>query len=148
MRNTLLTTVLLCSALLAQAATVTSTSDSGPGSLRAAIAGAANGETITFAVSGTIVLSSGEILINKDLTILGPGVTNLTVQRSTAAATPDFRIFNIDSGIVSLSGLTIANGRANEGAGINNETTFFLSNCVIPITRPPNEAAESITSAR
>ena len=34
---------------------MTSSSDSGPGSLREAIAGAATGETITFAVTGMMI---------------------------------------------------------------------------------------------
>lgn len=56
---------LLCATpvtLRAGTITVTSTADSGPGSLRAALAGAASGDTINFAVTGTITLTSGELL--------------------------------------------------------------------------------------
>src|SRR6516162_1492191 len=54
--------------------TVTSTADSGPGTLRAEIAAANPGDTIVFALppspnSQTITLSSGELLLNKSLTI-------------------------------------------------------------------------------
>jgi len=115
----------------AQAATVTTTADSGPGSLREAIATAAAGETIDFAVSGVITLTNAELLIGKDLTILGPGAGNLTIRRSTANGTPDFRIFNLQAGIGTISGLTLNNGRAREGGGINNESTFTLRDCVI-----------------
>jgi hypothetical protein len=54
--------------------TVTNTSDTGAGSLRVAIALAASGDTITFApdVRGTIVLTSGELRIEKHLTIAVP----------------------------------------------------------------------------
>ena len=124
----------LAAALLAapaQAATVTTTADSGPGSLRDAIATAAVGETIDFTVLGTITLTSGELQIGKDLTILGPGADNLTIQRSTANGTPDFRIFNLQSGIGTISGLTVKNGRAAVGGGINNDSTFTLRDCVI-----------------
>src|SRR6266699_2540647 len=62
------------------AATVTSTADNGPGSLRQAIANAAAGETIDFAVSGTITLTSGELLITKNLISSGPVASNLVVQ--------------------------------------------------------------------
>ena len=114
-----------------QAATVTTTADSGNGSLRAAIAGAVPGETINFTVSGTITLTTGELLVNKTLTVSGPGAANLTIERSAASGTADFRLFNIDSGIVTLSGLTIRNGHADQGAGINNQTTLTLRDCVV-----------------
>src|SRR5438034_8628395 len=106
--------------------TVTSTADSGPGSLRDAIAVASPGGTITFAVTGTIVLTNGELLINKSLTILGPGPGSLTVQRDTASGTPDFRIFHITVGSVFISGLTVYNGRDLSGAGIQNEDSLVL----------------------
>src|SRR6266404_7425232 len=102
----------------AWAATVTNTADSGPGSLRTVIASSPAGERITFDVGGPIVLTTAELLINKNLTILA---TNLTIQRSAAAGIPDFRILNITSGSVTISGLTISNGRATTGGGINNQ---------------------------
>src|SRR6266487_4193902 len=103
------------------AAIVTTTADSGPGSLRQAIASASPGETLTFAVSGLITLTSGELLITTNLTITGPGASQLTVQRSSTAGTPDFRIFDIKSrGIVTISGLTVSNGRSDFGGGVLN----------------------------
>jgi hypothetical protein len=53
--------------------TVVNLDDSGPGSLRQAIADATPGDTIDFAVTGTITLTSGELVITNDLTISGPG---------------------------------------------------------------------------
>ena len=116
MTKTALFCAVLTLACSVQAATVTTTADSGNGSLRAAIAAAVPGETINFTVSGTITLTTGELLVNKNLTVSGPGAANLTIERSAASGTADFRLFNIDSGIVTLSGLTIRNGRADEGA--------------------------------
>src|SRR5215813_6935775 len=52
---------------------VTSLADSGTGTLRDTIAAAAPGDTIDFAVTGTIALTSGELAIAKDLTLAGPG---------------------------------------------------------------------------
>jgi hypothetical protein len=60
---------------LAGAATVTTLNDSGPGSLRNTIAAATAGDTINFAVTGTISLTSGELVVNKNLNIVGPGRT-------------------------------------------------------------------------
>ena len=74
---------------------VNNTNDSGTGSQRFVIADVCASSVITFApnVTGAINLTSGELLINKTLTINGPGANLLSVQRSAAAG--NFRIFNI-----------------------------------------------------
>src|SRR5438477_11544594 len=79
---------------------VTTTADSGPGSLRQALADAQNGDTIGFdpLLNGqTITLTSAELFIDKNLIISGPGANQLAVKRSTAGGTPSFRIFEITS---------------------------------------------------
>jgi len=53
--------------------TVTNSNDSGPGSLRQALVDANAGDTIAFAVTGAIVLTSGGLVIDKEITISGPG---------------------------------------------------------------------------
>src|SRR5207253_2481131 len=86
--------------------TVTSSADSGPGTLRQALLDAASVDTINFAAGLTTVnLTTAELLINKNLTISGPGANVLTVQRGAAAST-NFRIFEIASGNfnVTISG--------------------------------------------
>jgi uncharacterized repeat protein (TIGR01451 family) len=126
---------------------VTTNADSGVGSLRQAIADACVGSTITFDMtSGHVVspitLTSAELLIDKNLTITGPGANLLTVQRSTAIGTPIFRVFNIGSATVTISGLTIANGNTADGAagssnpgvnggGIINTGTLSIANSSI-----------------
>jgi len=52
--------------------TVSNLNDSGAGSLRETIAASASGDTIEFSVSGTITLTSGELAIGRDLTLIGP----------------------------------------------------------------------------
>ncbi len=69
--------------------TVTTTADSGAGSLRDTIAAASAGDTIQFApaLNGqTITLTTAKIVIDKNLVIDGPGASQLTVRRSTAGA--------------------------------------------------------------
>jgi hypothetical protein len=96
---------------------VTNSNDSGAGSLRDAIANVCPGGTIIFAPDVTdVTLTSGELLINKILRIQGPGSNLLTVRRSAVINTPDFRIFNITASISNISGITITNGRAPDGA--------------------------------
>src|SRR5690606_27888979 len=55
--------------------TVTNTNDSGPGSLRQAIADAGFGDTIIFdlPLPATITLTSGQLVVSNNLTIEGPG---------------------------------------------------------------------------
>jgi hypothetical protein len=104
---------------------VITNADSGAGSLRQAILDACDGSSISFDVTqvvSPIALTSDELLINKNLTILGPGASTLTVQRATAGATPNFRIFEIAAGsfTVNISGLTISNGTTPNGSSGND----------------------------
>ena len=108
---------------------VTNTNDSGPGSLRQALAEAIDGDTINFAVTGTIGLTSGELLVARSITIAGPGAENLAVNGNNQS-----RVFHIASGqTVTISGLTITNGHASDsGGGIyNDHAVLILDDCTI-----------------
>ncbi len=109
---------------MAATLTVTNLNDSGAGSLRATIAAAASGDTINFAVTGTITLAS-ELAIDKNLTIQGPGANLLTISGNNAVRV--FNIGNVTPAInVTLADLTIANGLApinSGGGGIVNLST-------------------------
>jgi len=88
--------------------TVTSTADSGPGTLRDCLASAADTIDAT-GVSGTILLTSGELQITHDVTINGPGPANLAVNGNATS-----RVFHVFAGVTaSTSGLTVANGFAS-----------------------------------
>jgi hypothetical protein len=94
---------------------VTCTADSGPGSLRWAINGAAAGDTVRFdlRLPATIWLCS-TLTITQTLAIVGPGPDQLTVMRGTATNAPLFRVFDVESGDVAIAGITIRNGVAND----------------------------------
>ncbi len=104
--------------------TVTTTADSGPGSLRQALLDTQDGDTIAFdaALAGhTITLTSGELAITKSVAIEGPGADQLTISGNYAS-----RVFDISgSPTVTIAGLTITQGRVQgdlnsfaEGGGI------------------------------
>ncbi len=108
---------------------VTNNHDSGAGSLRYEIAQAVSGDTIQFAPSldgQTIPLTSGELDITQNLDIDGPGAQLLTVSGGSS------RVFAIAAGVkVSLSGLTIADGLAVQGGGIDNSGTLTVDHCIL-----------------
>jgi hypothetical protein len=120
---------------------VSNTSDSGPGSLRQALLDAQNGDTITFDISGnpnTISLTSGELVIDKNITVSGLGANVLTVSRDQNAAA--FRIFHITPAhVATISGLTISNGvvppeglPTSSGGGIfNDHSALSVAQCVL-----------------
>ena len=139
-KSTSLTALTACLALLcatsvrlrAATITVTNTADSGPGTLRAALAGAASGDTIdATGVSGAITLTSGQLDVPNSVTVLGPGPGVLMVSGNTAS-----RVFNVTGAHVAISGLSIANGYgATNGTGINAGgnpgSLLTVSGCVI-----------------
>lgn len=116
-----------------QTLTVTTTNDSGSGSLRQAIADAQDNDTIQFdsALNGQIItLTTDELVIDKNITILGPGTNLLTVTRFYKA--PAFRIFDIHAGhTVVIQGLTISGGLDYGGAILNSDSNLTVISCII-----------------
>jgi CSLREA domain-containing protein len=71
-------------------------------------------DTIDFSVTGTINLTGALPDIVSDVTITGPGSSQLTVRRDTGG---DYRILLLNNRTVRISGLSIANGKAPDGTG-------------------------------
>ena len=121
---------------------VENTNDSGPGSLRQALLDAADGDTITFDFGpvapdapdvAVITLTSGELVINNSITIMGPGADVLEVTRDPNASA--FRIFHVmPSHTVTIQGMTISNGNsgtANGGGILNDHSTLSVDSCAL-----------------
>ena len=123
-------------ALSSQAATISviNTNDSGGGSPRQTLADSVDRDMINFdsSLNGqTITLTSGELLVNKNVTISGPGANTLAVDANHAS-----RVFYIASSTdVTISGLTITNGSTptpNRGGGIfNDQGTLTVSSSTL-----------------
>jgi hypothetical protein len=125
-------TVMLGAPGAALAATVTTTADSGAGSLRDAIAASAAGDTINFdsSLNGqTITLTSGALAISHTLTISGPGAGNLTIHGGGTSSVFAIDIVPPTSTSVTISGLTITGGNARDagGGGIDAESVATLT---------------------
>jgi hypothetical protein len=84
-------------------------------------------DVIYFAVTGTITLNTALPNLDSNMKILGPAANVLTVKGRGAT----FRIFTVNSGTVTLSGMTVANGLAIAGGGILNNGTLTVSSCTV-----------------
>ncbi|HUU64075.1 MAG TPA: right-handed parallel beta-helix repeat-containing protein [Dehalococcoidia bacterium] len=110
---------------------VMNTNDSGLGSLRQAIADSITGGTINFSdtlTGSTITLTSGQLTIDKSLTITGPGEAFLEISGNNTS-----RVFYINQSTVDMSGMTIRNGNTSENGGglYNNGGNVTMTSCNI-----------------
>lgn len=122
--------------------TVTSTLDSGPGSLRADIAAAHSGDTIVFdpSLAGQeVFLTSSDLYITTSLSIQG-----LPTKSAISGARSFSRVFSVATGVnVTLANLAIVDGQgradinnfddtsAGRGGGIANYGTLTLQSCTV-----------------
>lgn len=117
--------------------TVTNVNDSGAGSLRNAIASAQAGDTILFdstLANQTITLNSGQLELNKNLTIDGINAPGITISGNNAS-----RVFFVTANTtfvpssVTLKNLVIADGKATgigelgAGGGIQTDSRSTLT---------------------
>ncbi|MEL6657965.1 MAG: NosD domain-containing protein, partial [Bacteroidota bacterium] len=122
--------------------TVTSTADSGPGTLRQAVIDIPAGGTIDFNVGGPIVLTSGQIDLTKNMTLdaTGPGVT--------IDGNGNSRIFGVySSAVVNLLEVEMTNANAPAAFGGAIEIsigTLNASNCTFSNNIGGNGGAVSV----
>ncbi|MBK7474061.1 MAG: IPTL-CTERM sorting domain-containing protein [Betaproteobacteria bacterium] len=130
--------VFLFAAANALAGVVSTTANSGVGSLRDTLAAAVSGETITFSLPlpATIALSS-ELPLTQSVTIQGPGANLLTISNATG------RVFNLDTAgkdvVISGVHLTGQNPSGDGGAIINNGGNLTIVSSLIDNSTSPGE---------
>jgi hypothetical protein len=113
-----LVVLVLASAANAATITVSSTKDSGAGSLRAAIEKASPGETIVLPASKTpYEVTSGVLFVEKNLTIDGAGAADTVINAMDSANI----VFEIREAIMAMSGVTITGSKEN-GIVLGNGT--------------------------
>lgn len=105
---------------------VSNSSDSGIGSLRQAILDAGSGDFIEFDNDYQITLTSGEIVIEKNVTINSLG-KEISISGNDAS-----RVFTISGGVsVAINRFRITNGFSNFGGAIRNYGTATLTNSTL-----------------
>ena len=135
--------------------TVKNLHDSGAGSLRAAVeyANSHPNTTIHFAglLSGTIKLTSGELVITQSTIIDGPGADKLAL-----SGTDHSRVFAISPDAkVTVSGLTVTRGLADSdasgikgfGGGILNQGDLTLEDVIVSHNQAVGAASDTMTLA-
>ncbi|MBZ4194000.1 MAG: hypothetical protein LAE24_06800 [Candidatus Contendobacter sp.] len=122
---------------------VTTLADSGAGSLRQAVidantAGGSNTTTFQSGLTGTIILTNGQLTVNNNLTIQGPGAGSLAISGNRAS-----RVFEIATGkTVILDKLMFKDGyHPTHGGAIYNAGTLTITNSTLI-----NNAAGTINS--
>ena len=126
--------------------TVTSTADSGAGSLRDALSTAVAGDTVTFQTSGMTINLVSQLTISKNLTVDGDlnndGVADVTIsgQYKTQVLKVNSGVTATLDGLIITQGLAVGNGAdagvgaaatATMGGGIFNAGNLTLKNVTV-----------------
>jgi hypothetical protein len=91
------------------------------------VPGAGATDTITFANSGLITLSSPLTPLSSNMTINGPNNSDLTIDANSTGI-----VFDIQTATVSLNDMTISGGSAGSGGGVYaNASDVTLSNVTV-----------------
>ena len=123
-------------AVHAATSVVTSNADSGEGSLRAILASAASGDTITFdpTLSGGAIYLAATLDVNINITIDASSLAApITISGDTGNdGTGDVEVFYVDTGVTAaFKNIRIANGDAASGGGIQNSGVLTLDHVIL-----------------
>lgn len=98
-----------------------------------------NGDTIVCSVTGTITLGSSTPGLSANVTIQGPGASQLTIDGGNGGVNEAYgnKVFFVKSGNASISGLTIT----DSGTGIQGGSVTYTGVTFTGITRNGSAAA-------
>lgn len=124
---------------------VSNCDDAGPGSLREAIAMAANGDTVdlTQLTCSTITLATGALVVTVDsISLLGPNASSLTISADGGSRV----LSHTGDGLLSISGMTIAHGKEiskifSTGGCISSDGDISIVRSIIRDCRAESSAA-------
>jgi predicted outer membrane repeat protein len=130
---------------------VTNTNDDGAGSLRAALAAAndqAGFDVVDLtSVSGTIRLTSGELSVEDEVAIEGPGPAQLSISGNHASRV--FRVHKDAMTEVTIAGLTITEGFDSVGAAVQIISALVtLDEVVLTDNRATNAGGAIFTNGQ
>jgi hypothetical protein len=137
----------------AQTFTVANSGDSGDGSLRAAVAAAGDGDSVLIpaSVSAPIVLTTGQIGINKSITITGAGAGTTVVDGNNASRVFDVGSDGVSHPEVTISDLTVTHGHTvgvpgGGGAVVEPFNTLHLARVLMTAnnTAPGGDAGGAV----
>ncbi len=130
----LVAAALWCASSSAATITVTSATESGPGSLRDLIGAAAAGDVIQFdaSLNGQVILLASQINVTRALTIEGPGADKITISGGSRT-----RIFSATAPL-ALTGLTLKNGLGDGGALFVMRARASVVECTFTDNAAPN----------
>ncbi len=115
--------------------TVITPLDSGPGSLRAAMASASDGDVITISpvLSGVTIELFDQIDVDRDVTITGVDAPGVTVDANATG-----RVFFVEPGTrATIAHLTITGGDFPGGGAVYNRGDLTLAHCTISGNHSP-----------
>lgn len=122
---------ILCSQVLWSQWVVTSTADSGPGTLREQISFALDGDEVSFSpvIWNQTILLNSQIDVNYEIKITGPGADIMAISSPPGSS---FSMIFVAADSFQISGLTFRDHEfSSGGAAINNaQGVFIVEDCV------------------
>ncbi|HZE57649.1 MAG TPA: choice-of-anchor Q domain-containing protein [Chthoniobacterales bacterium] len=136
----LLAGALSCVSSSASTLIVTSSADTGAGSLRATISAAVSGDVIQFdpSLNGQVILLASELSVTRELKIDGPGADQLAISGGNR-----IRIFSATAPL-TLTGLTLKNGFGDGGALFVLRSRATVIGCNFTENSAPNKLGGAI----